>query len=314
MSDSAAQGLYAPRYWPTWLAMGVLWLTSRLPQGTAMRLGDAIGALGYRLMRYRRHIAEVNLRLCFPELGENERLALLRRHFRYLGRGLIEVGIAWWGSDERIRRCGRVEGIEHLDGLQREGRPVLAVGPHFTALDIGARIVSAHLPVSIIYREHRNPVIEHFMRRSRERHVEQAFDRRDMRALLRALKDGRTVWYPPDQDFGRRHAVFAPYFGVPAATITLPARLARQTRAYVVPAFLLAEESGDGYVVHIGKPLENFPSGDDVADATRINALMEAEIRRHPAQYYWVHRRFKTRPPGEAPPYELRRRRRRSKR
>ncbi len=305
--------LLAPRYWLTWLGIGVLWGAARLPYRWAMAVGDGLGWLAWHLIPYRRHIVETNLRLCFPEWSGAERKALARRNFRRTGRGLVELALAWWAPDRRIAELGHVEGAEHVQRALDEGRGVILVSAHFIPLDISGRVLARAFPFQVIYRQNRNAVIEHFMGENRRRHLEYAFDRRDMRALVRALRARRVVWYPPDQDYGRRHAVFAPFFGVPAATITMTSRLARLSGAAVIPCYGLAREDGTGYVVKLGAPLEGFPSGDDVADAKRLNASLEAEVRRHPDQYYWVHRRFKTRPAGETRPYTRTRRRRRKR-
>ncbi|WP_435103418.1 LpxL/LpxP family Kdo(2)-lipid IV(A) lauroyl/palmitoleoyl acyltransferase [Arhodomonas sp. AD133] len=305
--------LLAPRYWLTWLGIGVLWGAARLPYRWGMAVGDVLGWLAWYLIPYRRHIVDTNLRLCFPEWSSAERDTLARRNFRRTGRGLVELALAWWAPERRIARLGHVEGVEHVHRALAEGRGVILVSAHFIPLDISGRILAREFPFQVIYRQNRNAVIEHFMGESRRRHLEHAFDRRDMRALVRALRARRVVWYPPDQDYGRRHAVFAPFFGVPAATITMTSRLARLSGAAVIPCYGLAREDGAGYVVKLGAPLEGFPSGDDLADATRLNASLEAEVRRYPDQYYWVHRRFKTRPEGESRPYTRTRRRRRKR-
>ncbi|MFB4205488.1 LpxL/LpxP family Kdo(2)-lipid IV(A) lauroyl/palmitoleoyl acyltransferase [Arhodomonas sp. KWT2] len=305
------RSLFAPRYWLTWLGMGLLRLLAALPYRLAMRAGDGLGLLSWYLVPYRRRIVETNLRLCFPDLTAAQRRDLARRNLCYTGRGLVEVALAWWGAESRIARLGTVEGAEHVARAQAEGHGVILVSAHFTPLDISGRIMSRWFGFQAIYRENRNAVIEHFMRESRRRHFEHAFDRGDMRAMVRALRERRVVWYPPDQDYGRRHAVFAPFFGVPAATITMTSRLARLSGAVVIPCYGVAREDGSGYVVKLGPPLEGFPSGDDTADAERLNARLEAEVRQRPAQYYWVHRRFKTRPDGGPSPYRGRGKRRR---
>lgn len=302
--------LLVPRYWLTWLGLGLLRVAAALPYRAAMRVGDAVGAMAWHLVPYRRRIVETNLRLCFPELGADARRALARRNFRYTGRGLIEMALAWWAPERRIVGLGAVEGIEHVERARADGRGVILASAHFIPLDLSGRFIARHLGFQVIYRENRNRVLEQFMRSSRQRLFEDAFDRNDARALMRALRAGRVVWYPPDQDYGHRHSVFAPFFGIPAATITMTSRLARMSGAAVLPCYGFAREDGRGYEVRIGPPLEGFPSGDDAADAERLNACLEAEVRRRPAQYYWVHRRFKTRPDGETSPYIPRRKRR----
>lgn len=289
--------------------MALLRCIARLPFRWALAVGALLGRLSYYLMPYRRRIAEANLALCLPELTVAERAALVRENLRYTGRGLVEAGIAWWGKPSLIQRLSHFEGLEHLQQALGEGRGVILLGAHFTPLELTGRIMLTRIPFQVLYRENRNPVIERFMRENRQRLYEQALPRRDLRAVVRALRKRRVVWYPPDQDYGRPHSVFAPFFGIPAATITVTSRLARLTGAAVIPAYGTARES-DGYTIRLYPPLQDFPSGDDEQDASRLNALLEAEIRRHPEQYYWVHRRFKTRPDGVPGPYPSRRHKR----
>lgn len=290
--------------------MGLLRSIARLPLSWALATGDLLGRLSYYLVPYRRRVVEANLALCLPDLTAAERTALVRKNLRCTGRGLVEVGIAWWGEAALIRRLGHFEGLEYLQQALDEGRGVILLGAHFTPLELTGRIMLTQIPFQVIYRENRNPVIERFMRKSRQRLYERTLARRDLRTWVRALRERRIVWYAPDQDYGRSHSVFAPFFGIPAATITVTSWLARLTGAAVIPAYGTARESGGGYTIRLYPPLREFPSGDDEQDASRLNGVLEAEIRRHPEQYYWVHRRFKTRPDGTAGPYPARRRRR----
>ncbi|MGD8428902.1 MAG: lipid A biosynthesis lauroyl acyltransferase, partial [Ectothiorhodospiraceae bacterium] len=222
--DAETRRSLHPRYWPTWLGLGVLWFITRLPYRWAMAVGDGIGLVAYRVSRYRRHIVEINLQLCFPELSDRDRQQLARRNFMYTGRGLVELGLAAWLPESRIRGLATVEGGEHVERAVSQGRGVILLGGHFTALDMLGRALLTRVRFQVIFRENRNPVIERFMAGSRRRDFDEALNRRDMRGLVRALRAGRVVWYPPDQDYGRRYSVFAPLFGVPASTITVPAR------------------------------------------------------------------------------------------
>lgn len=299
----ADPSLLHPRCWPAWLGLGLLRLAAFLPYRVLMRLGDAIGTLAWYLVPYRRRIVETNLSLCFPDLDRRERQRLARSNLRYTGRGLMEVALAWWGGAARLEGLAEREGVAHLHAALAEGRGVLLVGAHFTPLDLTGRLLQQAVPIHAIYRAHPNPVVERAMAAGRRRHIAGALERGDMRGMVRVLRRGGVLWYPPDQDYGRRHSVFAPFFGVQAATITMTARLARLSGAVVMPAYGVARPDGRGYCLRIHPPLEGFPGGDDEADARRLNAQLEAEVRRYPAQYYWVHRRFKTRPEGEPNPY-----------
>ena len=292
------KGLLAPRFWGTWLALGALRAMVLLPYAWQLWVGARIGRLLARAMPRRRRIAAVNLTLCFPEAGSEERAVLVRKVFESIGIAFFEVALAWWASDRRLRPLGRIEGLEHLQSALQLGKGAILLSGHFTTLELGARLLRLSQSFRPMYRPSKNPAWDWVMLRSRERHVEQAIDRRDIRGMLRALRANEPVWYAPDQDYGREHSVFVPFFGVPAATITATARLAAISGAPVVPFFQHRLEGGR-YVVTLGPPLEGFPTGDAVSDAERVSRLIEARVRAHPDQYLWTHRRFKTRPPGE---------------
>lgn len=285
-----------PRHWPLWLGLGLLWLTTRLPYRAAMALGDGLGRMLYPFSPARRRIALRNLELCFPELSENERVRLAKKNFAYTGRNLIEIAWAWWAPARKITPLATLENKARFQALIDQGRGVILIGMHNTSMDIAARIVTMEFEINPIYQAHDNPVMEHIIRQGRNRHYGDAIPSKDVRGLVRILKQGRVLWYPPDQDHGRRHAVFVPFFGVPAATLTVVSRLARMSGAPVIPIFFYGRDDRSGYDIAFGEPLADFPGDDPAEDASRVNALFEAAIREAPEQYLWVHRRFKTRP------------------
>lgn len=293
----------APRYWPTWTMFGVLRLLVRLPWRWQMRAGTLIGRLAWHLARARRRIARTNLELCFPELTPTQRSALLRDHFDSLGRGVVETALCWWGDEQRLQHLTHIVGLHHLETAKARGKGVILLSAHFTTLELGGRLLALHAAFHVQYRRHKNPLFETVMRRARERRFEQAIARDDMRGFLRSLKAGNAVWYAPDQNHGGDHSLFAPFFGIPASTLTTPARIARISGAAVVPFYPMRAPDGSGYLLVLCPALENFPGDDALADATRLNRLLESVIREMPEQYLWVHRRFKTRPPGEPCPY-----------
>ncbi len=294
----------APRHWPTWFGIALLRLLTLLPYRTQMAIGAGIGRVMRRIMASRRHVVEVNLQLAFPDLTPASRMALLREHFDNAGRAVLESALSWWGSDERLAHLAHIHGLEHLKAAAAEGKGVILLSAHFTCFEMGARLLARHHPFQFLYKPQRkNPLFEAYTTRLRLRHYLRAVAHRDLRGMARGLKDQLTCWYLPDQDFGRKNSVFAPFMGVPTATVTATSRLVSMTGARVVPYFPLRREDGSGYDIHILEPLESFPSGDDLADATRINALVETFVRRAPAQYLWLHKRFKTRPEGEADVY-----------
>ena len=293
----------APRFWPTWLMFGALWLVTRLPFGWQMATGSLIGALALRLAGRRRHIAAVNLRLCFPGQSEDERRRLLKAHFDALGKGVVETALAWWGRSAPLQDRVRVVGLQHLQAARATGRGVILLSAHFTTLELGGRLLALQTPFHVLYRQHKNPLFEAVMQRARRRRFERAIARDDTRALLASLKAGMPVWYAPDQNHAGPQAVFVPFFGVPASTLTATARLARLSGAPVVPFFQARLPGSAGYLLVLCPALEDFPGADIEQDTARINQLLESVIREIPEQYLWVHRRFKTRPSGEPYPY-----------
>ena len=265
-------------------------------------LGAALGRLFGLLGARRRKIVDVNLQLCFPELSQKQRVLLRREHFANLGIGLFETAQAWWASDQRLRDVASLEGLEHLARAEASGRGILLLTAHFTCLEIGARFMTFHTAFHAMYRPHKNPLYQSIMERCRERRSGRpAIAQNDIRATLRALRAGETVWYAPDHNYGRQ-SIFVPFFGVPAYTITATARLAEMGNALILPYYPIRQPDGS-YRVIIEPILKDFPSGDVEADTARINQMIERWVRLSPEQYYWVHRRFKTRPPGQAKLY-----------
>lgn len=279
--------------------MGCLWLGTRLPYAMQLKLGSMLGALMYRYSRKRRHICETNINLCFPECSDRERADLTRRTFRSMGISFLETPLAWWGSNKRLAKLCNIEGIEHLKTALAEGHGVMLLTAHFTCLELGARLLALQHPFAVMYRQHRNLPFEMMMQHNIKQHFISAIPRHEVRTLLRALKKNQAVWYAPDQDFGPEHSLFAPFMGINAATLEAPMRITKMSGAKIVPFFPIRRKDGRGYQVDVLPALDNFPSGDDLYDATRLNALIEEQIRRAPDQYLWLHRRFKTRPPGE---------------
>ncbi len=292
------RALLAPRWWPAWLALGCARLLCALPIRWQQALGAALGRLFGRAARGRRRIVRVNLQLCFPELDAMAIEALASAHFEALGMGLFEALQCWFAPDDRLQPFVEVFGIEHLDKAQTDGHGVLLLTGHFTTLEIAARLLCMTArPFHAMYRPADNPFADWLMRRMREKRSGLvALPKDDLRALIRALRVGGAIWYAPDQTLEVPGAAFVPFFGVPALTLTATSRLAQMGRARVVPFF--PERRNGQYRITIQPALENFPSGDDVADAARINGLLEDAIRRCPEQYFWIHRRFKHRPPG----------------
>jgi KDO2-lipid IV(A) lauroyltransferase len=287
------------------LAVGLLWLLHWLPLPVLAALAHALGALLYRLAGSRRRVGLRNLELCFPTMPLPERRALLRAHFGWLTQSLLDRAVLWWASPERLRRLIRVEG--DIDLAEREmqttGRPTMWLCPHFVGLDVaGAAILLCQKrPGASIYQTQSNPLMDKLMKRGRLRFGNaEIFPRSDsVKPLLRAIKDGRGFFNLPDMDFGSRDAAFVPFFGVQAATLMAPSRMARMLGMVVQPVIAEVLPRGQGWKVRFMAPLEGFPTADAVEDTARMNRFIEGEILRQPAQYLWVHKRFKTRPEGE---------------
>ncbi|MFU0882847.1 Kdo(2)-lipid IV(A) acyltransferase [Kluyvera cryocrescens] len=291
--------LLHPRYWLLWLAVGLLWLVVQLPYPVLYRLGHAMGRLAMRLMKRRAKIAYRNLELCFPEMSEAERQQLAVKNFESVGMGVIETGIAWFWPTARINRWMDASGLEHIRAVQDSGRGVLLIGIHFLTLEMGARMFGIHNPGIGVYRPNDNPVIDLLQTWGRMRSNKDMIDRKDLKGMVRALKNGEIIWYAPDHDYGPRASVFAPLFAVKdAATTSGTWMLAKMSKACVVPFVPRRKPDGKGYELIILPPECTPPLDDAETTATWMNKVIEQCIMMAPEQYMWLHRRFKTRPEG----------------
>ena len=291
--------LLHPRYWPSWLGIGVLWLVVQLPYPVIYRLGNAIGRLAMRLMRRRAQIAYRNLELCFPHKSEAERHEMVVKNFESVGMGVMETGIAWFWPTKRVNRWMDASGLEHIRAVQDSGRGVLLIGIHFLTLEMGARMFGIHNPGIGVYRPNDNPVIDLLQTWGRMRSNKDMIDRKDLKGMIRALKNGEIIWYAPDHDYGPRASVFAPLFAVKdAATTSGTWMLAKTSKACVVPFVPRRKPDGKGYELIILEPECNPPLDDAETTAAWMNTIVEKCIMIAPEQYMWLHRRFKTRPEG----------------
>ena len=261
-----------------------------------------LGKLAYSVAGDRRHIAETNIHLCFPQLSAADQKQLVKQIFRNNGRGIIETAFAWTGRIDRVKSRISFSGLDALQRAASEGKGVLLLGMHFSTLDLCGAALGQQVPFDVMYRRNKNQLMEATMRAGRVRNFPNAIERSDVRSVIKALKSGHVVWYGPDQDYGRKHSVFAPFFGIETASITATARIAKITGAPVV-IFQHRRTDDNRYVIELSEPLKHYPTGDEREDAARINQLVEDAILKAPDQYWWVHRRFKTRPPGESRPY-----------
>jgi KDO2-lipid IV(A) lauroyltransferase len=293
-----------PALWPAWAGVGLIWLLHWLPLPLQAALGNAIGGLVAWLPGRRRRIVQTNLRLCFPEVPAAQRERWLRQCYQASLRATLEHGVLWWSSEKRLRRLVRLDNPEAAlgDGV----RPVIWLAPHFVGLDMGGiRLTVDHLGASM-YAPAKNPVGDRMMLHGRTRFQGSRLIPKTagIKPVLKALKEHLPFYFLPDQDQGRQNAVFVPFFGIPAATLSAVPRLARLSGAQVVPVVTRMLPWGRGYAVRFYPPWDDYPSGDLDADVARMNAFIEARIREMPAQYLWLHRRFKTRPAGEPGLYD----------
>ncbi len=299
-----SRAFLAPRYWGVWLGLGVLWLLTQLPGSWRRALGRRIGEAMFRRNAKRRRFALLNLAWCFPEKSEQEREAIARDYFRYMGQTMLDYGLLWWGRPVQLERDLRLEGEEFLLPHLDAGTPVILLTGHHVALDAAGIAYNRRYPVVSIFKEVRNALIGWFIARGRNRFGGVIHERADnMRPIVKATRDGYALYYLPDEDLGPERSVFAPFFGVPTATIPALGRLAKMCRAVVVPYMAYYDPASDRYVARLFPALENFPTGDEVQDATRMNEALEMMVRQDPTQYMWSLRMFQTRPDGEPNPY-----------
>ncbi|MEM7430904.1 MAG: LpxL/LpxP family Kdo(2)-lipid IV(A) lauroyl/palmitoleoyl acyltransferase [Pseudomonadota bacterium] len=293
----------APRYWPTWVGLGLLRCVCWLPHRTRLAIGRFIGRVAMSAAGSRRGIVRRNLELCFPDRDDDELNALAKRHFEALGMSLIEMGMGRWASDAEARRLTSIVGSEHIEAAQRTGRGVILLSAHFTTLEFSGRIFGATgFDFHGVYRRNRDDFITELLLNTRERSAVSMIEKRDIKRMVRLLRKGEAVWYAPDQSFKRKGAIVEPFFGVPAMQNTATSTLARLGDAVVVTFFPLRRDDGH-YEIHFGPMFENFPSGDASADIRQYMQALETHIELCPEQYYWIHRRFKDLPEDYADVY-----------
>ena len=277
----------------------LLWLIHFLPFRVLVGIGTGLGSLLYLLAKERRRVGAINLKLCFPELNAEARKQLLRDNFKMFGRGLIERTILWWSSAEYISSLIRVEGVEHFEAIK--GRSAILLTPHFVGMDAGGQWIAQHTDTVCMYANQKNRYLTELLLKKRSRFRNQCLYSRQqgLRPILKGMRAGMPFIYPPDQDQGIKDGAFIPFFGVPAATMTSVPRIAQMTGAKVLPCITRLLPGARGYVLTFYPLWENYPSGDDIADTRRVNEFIEDRAREMPEQYFWLHKRFKTRPEGE---------------
>ena len=298
-----ARAYLAPKYWPMWLAFGLLRLMTMLPIRWTQAIGAGLGLLVYRLVPSRRRVARINIRQAYPDYSEEQIRALNIASFKSLGISVFETALAWWADREYMRSICEVEGKQHLDDALTRGKGVVLLTGHFTTLEIGAMLVGLQTQLNGVYKKAHNPMFNAFMAHYRSTYGEELIENKNVRALIRGLRKGRATWFAPDQDFDEQDIVFTPFLGGIASTLTATARMAEMTGAKVVPFYPVRLDRGQGYRLVILPALADFPSDDIEKDSARINKAIEDMVYANPEKYGWVHKRFKYRPPGEPPIY-----------
>ena len=287
----------APRYWLTWLALGLLRAIERLSYPHLVKVGRTLGRIGRRLPLHYIPVARANMRLCLPERSDAERERLLDRHFEALGISICESAMSWWSTEERIMGLARIEGVAHLEQALAAGRGAIILTAHFTTLEIGARILNTAFPINVLYKPPKNPLLAYIANTNRSSYKKseqfRTIERDDIRGMVRALRRNECVWYAPDQSFRNKGAEMVPFFGIPAATNVATSRLAQLTGAAVLLYSHERLPDARGYRVAISAPLADYPGASAQADALRFNRFIEAEVVRIPEQFWWIHRRFK---------------------
>lgn len=293
-----------PKYWLTWFGIGLLYILVLLPYPVIYWLGTRLGRFSKVFLKKRVQIAERNLELCFPQMPKSEREALVNKNFESVGMGLFETGMAWFWPEWRVKRWFKVSGLENISMVQEKGQGILLIGIHFLTLELGARIFGIYNPGIGVYRPNDNPVMDWLQTWGRLRSNKFMIDRKDVKGMIRALKAGEIIWYAPDHDYGPRKSVFVPLFAVDkAATTTGTYILAKTSNPALIPFTPKRLPEGKGYELIISPPVADFPVDNDENTAKAMNKVVEQEILRAPDQYMWLHRRFKTRPEGDASLY-----------
>jgi KDO2-lipid IV(A) lauroyltransferase len=285
--------------------LGFMWLLHWLPLPLLGRFGDLVGAVLFVLLRSRRHVTLTNLRLCMPELDERQRVALARRHFQAYSRSVWERGVLWWASEARLRRLITVE-PGPVPVAEMTASPTILLCPHFVCLDVAGVAIAMEASASSMYVQQKNAAFDKVLRQGRSRFKPvKLFTRQDgIKPILRALRDKLPYFMLPDMDFGAKDAEFVPFFGIEAATLTATARIAATTGAQVMPVIATFLPGYRGYRVKFYPVWDNYPGTDMVAATRRMNAFIEERVREAPAEYFWTHKRFKTRPDGEPSLYQ----------
>ncbi len=294
---------YSPKYWPTWIGIAFLRLFGLLPFKMGLAVGRGLGYVLYHLIPKRRRVTEANVQHCFPELSDEDKAKFVKDVFYNNGIGVIESSWTFWGNHKALQDRTEYIGFDLLDKALQENRGIILLGAHYSHTDLGAMLASLKVPTLVtMYRRHNNPLMEATIRSGRDSYSKPV-ERKELREIIRCLKQNQVVWYGPDQDFGRKNSIFVPFFGKTAATITATTKMVRFNDSPILALYQRRKEDDSGYIVEIAE-VDGFPSGDEVKDAEIMNAAIERGVRKAPTQYMWVHKRFKTQPDGDQALYK----------
>jgi KDO2-lipid IV(A) lauroyltransferase len=299
----------APKFWPSWLGLAAMRILSMLPYRLQLLIGKFIGHLFYLIAKYRREIVQTNIALCFPELSSEQQAKLVEDHFHSLGISIAETAMSWWGNEKKLRKLVTFKGFEYVDSALEAGTGAIMLGAHYTTMEISGRLIALDHDLAVSYQKLRNPLFNTVTYNARQRMLHRVFARDEIRASFRYIKQNHLMWIAADQDVGIDNSVFVPFMGHLAATQTVASRMAKITKAPIIPYISRRLDNARGYEIEFFPPVENFPGESLEDDAVRTNLLIEAQIRKAPEQYLWVHRRFKTRPEGMAKLYRKKPRR-----
>jgi KDO2-lipid IV(A) lauroyltransferase len=292
------------KYAPSWIVYGLIWLFAQLPYNLIIITGKGMGKLLPVLLKSRKKVVAVNLSICFPDLNPSEKKNLIRNHFIEMGVMLTQTLKAFLSSTKSIEKNAIIKGGMYIEECLKKKQGVLLVAGHFTALDMGGKILCNKYPIAGMYREHKHPLTEYIVTKSRLKYAKKMFNRDALRPIIKHLKSGGILWYAPDQNYRRGQSEFVPFFGKQASTITATHQMARLSKCQVLFFHVQRNEQSPYYTLTISPPMDDFPTKDPVADTQRVNLGIETMVIKNPAEYLWLHKRFKTRPPGEKNPYK----------
>lgn len=292
------------KYAPSWIVYGLIWLVAQLPYNLIIILGKGLGRILPRLLKSRKKVVAVNLSICFPDLNPSDTKNLIHNHFIEMGVMLTQTLKAFLSSTKGIEKNAIIKGGEHIEACLNKKQGVLLVAGHFTALDMGGKILCQKYPIAGMYREHKHPLTEYIVTKSRLKYAKKMFNRDALRPIIKHLKSGGILWYAPDQNYRRGQSEFVPFFGKQASTITATHQMARLSKCQVLFFHVQRNEQSPYYTLTISPPIDDFPTKDPITDTQRVNLGIENMVIKNPAEYLWVHKRFKTRPAGEKNPYK----------